>query len=130
MMTHFLLVVIASSFLLTANEAKPDTIEIIQNGANTEIIDFQPNGREEVIDINQTPYGSNTYVREYSWYPNYNYGYGNNYYGYNNGYYNNYYNNNGYYNYYNNNKNNGYYNYYNNNNRGYYGNYYSNYGKK
>lgn len=63
----FLLVAIVGLFFLSVNEAKPkpDTIEVIQNGANTEIVDFKPNGREEVIDINQTPWGSQTYVSTY-----------------------------------------------------------------
>lgn len=53
-------VILIGSFLFGTNEAKPkpDTIEIVQNGANTEVIDFKPNGQEEVIDFNQTPWGN------------------------------------------------------------------------
>uniref|UniRef100_A0A914X0P1 Uncharacterized protein n=1 Tax=Plectus sambesii TaxID=2011161 RepID=A0A914X0P1_9BILA len=109
------ILLLSLSLLAIKNEAKPDTIEVIQDpgflgiGAKTEIVDFKPNGVEEVIDINKgfLGLGASTTVRDYYYNP-YGYNYGK--------YYNNYYGNRGYYNYgYGNNN-----NYYNNYNRGYY----------
>jgi len=82
-------------------------------GAKERIVDFKPNGVEEVIDVNNgfLGLGATTRVRDYYYNP-YGYsGYG--------GYYGNYGN---YYNGYNNYGYGGYNNYYNNYyNRGYYG---------
>lgn len=122
-----LIVVLSLSLLAVMNEGKPDVIEVFSNpgilgiGAKEEIVDFKPNGIEEVIDINKgfLGLGASTTVRDYVYNPYalYNYGYGNNY----GNYYGNYYGNRGYYNNY---GYGGYNNYYNNYNRGYY------YGKK